>query len=378
MKLRKSPCAKSILETMGGGNDRAIPVIEAIPFSLNDTTAGAENEFQVVVEGNRNNVALPLIIEGSGYYRNILKRIKSGEASGKAIADIEKFLNDITKNVWESSWVRFPRRTLTHFANTIFMNDLMTDKNKPDSSVRSDFHKFLILERNEEMIRIPVSYLLKLALADVIGCRKKNSNFVVKTGNRLLRHFLNDNISPEIFSFNVVPVRIETGMGKSLARETAKRFLLTQLLVMYANDKFLLKERGQKVKIYLSTLPPLSHKLLNESVSDSFYRELFMNPCLSGWDNGESKLHYMHLCHQVLSRSQLNAISKLREAGILANNLVSLPNTSNISLANNGTHISLGSIKLSGYLKDKSSGFNSVHEKYIGDLVIKLGWVFVF
>lgn len=208
MKLRKSPCAKNILETMGGGNGRAIPVIEAIPFSLNDTTAGAENEFQVVVEGNRNNVDLPLIIEGCGYYRNILKRIKSGEASGRAIADIEKFLNDITKNVWESSWVRFPRRTLTHFANTIFMNDLMTDKNKPDSSLRSDFHKFIILERNEEMIRIPVydnerlsvelveKMLLLFEVFEVRnGARFKRFNLLIKKILASLNRFLGGGIA---------------------------------------------------------------------------------------------------------------------------------------------------------------------------------------
>ena len=51
----------------------------------------------------------------------------------------------------------------------------------------------------------------------------------------------------------------------------------------------------------------------------------------------------MHLCHQVLSRSQLNAVAKLREAGIVANDLIVLPSLSNVSLANNGIHISIGS-----------------------------------
>jgi hypothetical protein len=57
-----------------------------------------------------------------------------------------------------------------------------------------------------------------------------------------------------------------------------------------------------------------------------------MNPCLSGWERGEDKYRYMHLCHRVLSRSQFNAVLKLREAGINTSNLVSLPNLSNISL----------------------------------------------
>jgi hypothetical protein len=112
--------------------------------------------------------------------------------------------------------------------------------------------------------------------------------------------------------------------------------------------------------------------MLNSIISDAFYRELFMSPCLSGWFCGETKHRYMVLCHQVLSRSQLKAIKKLKEANIITNNLVTLPNMSNTSLANNGTHISLGSLKLCRCLKDSNSGFRAQDEKYIGDLVIKI------
>jgi hypothetical protein len=73
-----------------------------------------------------------------------------------------------------------------------------------------------------------------------------------------------------------------------------------------------------------------------------------------------------------LSRSQLNAVAKLREAGIINSNLVVLPNLSNISLANNGTHVSLGSLRLLRCLRDKASGFTAAHEKLVGDLVIKI------
>jgi hypothetical protein len=44
-----------------------------------------------------------------------------------------------------------------------------------------------------------------------------------------------------------------------------------------------------------------------------------MGPCLSGWDMGEAQHAYMQLCHQVLSRSQLKTVAKLREAGIIVN-----------------------------------------------------------
>ena len=121
--------------------------------------------------------------------------------------------------------------------------------------------------------------------------------------------------------------------------------------------------------MYMAPNPPFRQKQLNELISDQFYRELFLNPCLSGWQKGEVKKDYMALCHRTLSRSQLNTIAKLKEAGIIINNLVVLPNTSSTSLANNGTHITLGSRVLS-----QSYGGNEgmLVEKYFGDLVIKI------
>ena len=97
-----------------------------------------------------------------------------------------------------------------------------------------------------------------------------------------------------------------------------------------------------------------------------------MSPCLSGWDRGEEKHAYMNLCHQVLSRSSLNSVLKLKEAGILPDNRVYLKGISNISLANNGTHISIGSSKLNALMKSKDTGYGAVYEKYFGDLAIKI------
>jgi hypothetical protein len=187
-----------------------------------------------------------------------------------------------------------------------------------------------------------------------------------------MNHYLNDNTSPETFSFHIVPLVPAAGMGRALARETAKRFLLTQLLTLYANEKFTLRENGQQARIYFAPQPPLRQKELNDLIPDAFYRELFMSPCLSGWNRGEEKFRYMQLCHQVLGRSQLNAVAKLREAGIILNNLVVLPNVSNTSLANNGTHISLGSRILGSRLADPGSGFSAPQEKYLGDLAVKI------
>ena len=55
---------------------------------------------------------------------------------------------------------------------------------------------------------------------------------------------------------------------------------------MYANEKLELASSGQKAMIYFSPHPPVRQKRLSACISDSFYRELFMSPCLSGWDRG--------------------------------------------------------------------------------------------
>jgi hypothetical protein len=238
--------------------------------------------------------------------------------------------------------------------------------------LRSDVHKFIISGNGEDYVRVPISYLLKLALADVIGQRQGLPSLIKRTGYEMMHQFTNDNTSPETSSFHVTRILPGDDLGKKIAHETSRRFLLTQLLMIYANEKFLLKQKGQEAMVFFSPHPPVRQKRLNECISDTFYRELFMSPCLSGWDQGEVKHNYMHLCHEVLSRSQLNAILKLKDAGIILNNLAVLPNVSNISLANNGTHVSLGSIALSRLLQDKASGFTGIHEKYIGDLVVKV------
>ncbi|MDO8142171.1 MAG: hypothetical protein Q6358_11785, partial [Candidatus Brocadiales bacterium] len=54
---------KNILESLGVNSSASERFLESLPFSLNDTTAGSENELQVVVEGTNNNVDLPKIIE---------------------------------------------------------------------------------------------------------------------------------------------------------------------------------------------------------------------------------------------------------------------------------------------------------------------------
>ncbi len=344
-----------------------------LPFSLHDVTAGSESELQAVVCGAQRDVDLPQIIEQSNFFANMMKRAASGEAPRRAVADLERFLADNPSGVWENSWVRFPRRNLSRFALSVLETDLLADKKNPAGGIRADSASFMFRDASgEEMLRLPISYLIKLALADLLGSQQILPDLIRQTGIRLMEHYLNDNTSPETFSFNVVSLTPRNGMGAAIARETAIRFLMTHLLVTYANQAFGIAERGQQAMTYFAPHPPVRQKELNDHVSDSFYRDLFMSPCLSGWDKGEDKFRYMHLCHQVLSRSQLNAVAKLRDAGIILTNLVVLPNLSNVSLANNGTHISIGSRRLTQALADDGSGFNAAHEKHFGDLAIKI------
>jgi len=343
----------------------------SLPFFGSDATTGCENELQVAVGGRREAADLPRAIEQSSYYANIIKRTARGDTSPRLRRNLERYLDDNVEQVWENSWVRFPLSSLHPNAMNILAVDLLANKQNPAGGERSDSARFFVEEGGKRHLRIPISYLLKLALADVLG-EGGGHETVRKTGNRLLTHLLSDNTSPETFSFHVTTMHPHTGYGMALARETAKRFLFTQLLIMYANEKFGLVRLGQKAMLFFSPHPPMRQRALNECISDAFYRKLFMSPCLSGWDEGEAKHQYMILCHQVLSRSHLNAVMKMREAGIITTNLVMLPHTSNISLANNGTHVSMGSRKLGRLLRDPASGFTPRHEKCMGDLVAKI------
>lgn len=365
--------ARKVFTRIGVSFSSREELAASLPFSCGDVTAGSESELQAVVCGAKEDVDLPLIIEQSNFFANLMKRAASGESPRRAVADLERFLADNPSQAWENSWVRFPRRNLSRYALEVFEKDLLADKKNPAAGRRADTGRFMFKDSSgEEMLRLPISYLIKLALADLIGSQHILPDSIRATGIRLLEHYLNDNTSPETFSFNVVSLKPANGMGRAIAKETAIRFLMTQLLVMYANQAFGIAELGQQAMTYFSPQPPVRQKELNDHVSDSFYRELFMSPCLSGWDKGEEKYRYMQLCHQVLSRSQLNAVAKLRDARIILTNLVVLPNLSNVSLANNGTHISIGSNRLTRALADKTSGFTSSHEKLYGDLAIKI------
>jgi hypothetical protein len=339
-------------------------------FTGQDLTAGSETELQAAVSGPKDKVDLPLTIQGSNFYRNLIQRLHRGEAPRSLLNDLEGYLTGNQEGVWENSWVRMPQRLINAFADGVLKRDLLADKSQPELGQRSDTSRFVCHATGESWLRLPVSYLLKLSLAQVLGSRQNAPSLIMETGAKCLQSFSSDNTSPETCSFYVIAGR-ESGLGQAVAKEAALRHLLCQLLTQHAEHSLGLKEAGQRPLVYLAPSPPARQKRLNDCVSDSFYRELFMSPCLSGWDRGEDKHRYMHLCHQVLSRSQLNAVAKLKEAGIITRNLVVLPNTSNTCLANNGIHLSLGSRRLGAALGDPGSGFGPAQEKYLADLVIK-------
>jgi len=293
------PDIDSLTRVLGIRRDSEERFIASLPFSIGDATAGSENELQTIVIGRSESVDLPIFIRSSNFYKNTVKYASTGDTTRHVLTALEHHLSGNTDNIWENSWIRFPRKHLSPYADHILKKDLLADKKIPGSSLRKDTARFFFTQAGEAFIRIPVSYMLKLALADAVG-EDRTHPMIRDTAEKLMDHFLNDNTSPETTSFYPVRLTLEERMGRQAAAETLKRFLLTQLLTQYANKCFHLQENNQKALVYFAPHPLLGQKKLNNLISDAFYRELFMSPCLSGWDRGEDKHRYMNLCHWIL------------------------------------------------------------------------------
>ncbi|HEY6806382.1 MAG TPA: hypothetical protein VI306_22575 [Pyrinomonadaceae bacterium] len=341
--------------------------VHSLPFALADATAGTENELQAVVTGGRSTVDLPVTIERSKYFANIASRIAHGEAPARLRKELHEFLTNNKDQVWENSWVRFPRKSLSPLANGLLEEDL-AGRNRSDAAG----HKFVFETAFGDWVRIPISYLVKLCLVDVVGSKPELPREIIDTAFRLLPNFSNDLTSPETHSFHLIDSAKKPAFGHAIAAEMGTRFLLTHLLTEWANKIINLEAIGQSASVSLAPHPAVRQRELNGCVSDAFYRELFVSPCLSGWANGKEKHEYMLHAHEVTSRSQLNAAVKLREAGIITSNLIVVPTTSSVSLANNGTHLSLGSKLIAAQLKEPNVDFTPQDEKRLGDLVIKI------
>lgn len=340
----------------------------SLPFLPGDGTVGCENEMQTAVGGSRSRVDLPRTIEESNYYANLREHLAEEGCSPHAVSGIERFLENNTDQVWENSWVRIPQRRLNAAAVGVLSEDLCDS----DGKLRSDHGRFFVREGGDNYIRVPTSYLLKLALIQYTGSDKNLPHRIVDAAFGMTGIFTNDNSSPEILSAYVAPLGVAGRVGVDVAEENATRFLLSHLLMLYAEKAMGLGETGQKPMIYFSPHAPVRQAELADHVSDAFYRELYVNPCLSGFDDGEQKGRYMGVCHEVLSRSALHALKGLRDAEIITRNLIVLPQNSTASLANNGVHISLGSKRLTEARTTDISGFGAAEEKYHGDLVIKI------
>jgi len=346
-------------------------LLDALPFGPGDVTAGSEDELQAVVAGTSESCDLPITIRESRFFRNIARRISSGEAPRQTYNELQEFLND-SEGVWENSWIRFPERKLSRHALAVLHADIGLEPCQLAQRRRTDSARYSFDQAGERWVRVPISYALKLALADLAGAQPHMPERMRAKAERLLRHFSNDNTSPETTSFHISTPQTGRTTGEQVARESARRFLFTSLLMSWANQRFGLAENGQRGMVYHAPHPPVRQTGLSSCISDSFYRELFMSPCLSGWEDGQTKADYMHLCHQVLSRSQLNSVAKLREAGIIANNLIVLPSLSNVSLANNGIHVSMGSQSLTRAVAEMDAAGGLAEEKRLGDLAIKI------
>ena len=140
--------------------------VRSMPFVGDDVTAGTENELQTVVKGEVEDVDLPQTLIRSSVYKNIRKRLKNGEISRQAKNTLDDYLFNNKDKVWENSWVRFPYHTLCPFARNVLKQDLKKDKSDAQSPSRSDAKTFFLRHHGESWLRVPVSYLFKLALAD--------------------------------------------------------------------------------------------------------------------------------------------------------------------------------------------------------------------
>ena len=189
---------RSLPSILGIDSSDGKSILSRLPFSPKDITIGTESEYQTAVIGSASDVDLPVYIRESAYYMNLSRRVKSGDTAKRSFYLLEKFLEDNTEQVWENSWVRFPLSRLSTEAHGVFINDLKADKTNPLSGNRPDYDRYFFDKNGVKWIRIPASYVLKLALVDIfsVSLNKNDSSY-----SWILEHFLNDNSSPETFSF---------------------------------------------------------------------------------------------------------------------------------------------------------------------------------
>jgi len=205
--------------------------ISRLPFVGADATGGAEAELQASVQGSRATVDLPLAVSDSDFLANILRRAAVGDTAPRQVHALERFLDANSDQVWDNSWVRFPRLLLGPSAADVFMGDLRADKADGSNRRRGDAEKFLAVERGIEYARIPISYLLKLALADAVAALPERPEAVRKTGRRLLGIRLD---SGDLAYLSIEARRILDEAGLSHAAIVASNDLDEHLIALHA------------------------------------------------------------------------------------------------------------------------------------------------
>ncbi|MFH1091683.1 MAG: hypothetical protein V1742_08935, partial [Pseudomonadota bacterium] len=198
---RTSP--SQVLTRLGIDHTSPERLTASLPFAGEDVTSGCENEFQAVVNGPRQAVDLPLVIQQSNYLKNIIKRHRRGELPRRVIADLEHWLTDNPDGVWENSWVRFPARRLSPLAIKVLERDLLADKSDPAKGRRGDADRFMFHQGGDPYLCVPVSYLLKLALVEAVGAQDQVPELIRSEGLKYSEHFSCDNTSPETNSFHL-------------------------------------------------------------------------------------------------------------------------------------------------------------------------------
>ncbi len=315
------------------------------PFAATDVTAGTETELATSVSGAADTVDLARALQDSPHAASL---------TGAARAALDAWLEANADAVWEHSWLRVARRRLHPHSRALLERDL---------AGRSDRAEF---EPDADTLRLPASYVLRLALVDALAGLDLPAALVPVVA-RLPECLVNDNTAPEVLSTHIVGGRGPGGLGAAVARENAQRFLLVQLLAAYANQRFGLDDSGQRLSVYGAPNPPPRLRQLSRLVPADFYRELFMNPCLAGFADGVAKRDYMRLCHATLSRSRQHAHARLIGAGVTGAKVVERL-VCDTSLLNNGVHLSLGS----NHLSTAFAAGGAAAEKYLGDLVAKI------
>jgi len=317
-----------------------------LPFGCGDVTAGTENELSTAVLGGPADVDFSETLRGLG---GAFPRSPS----------IASWLG-AHGGLWHHSWLRI---------SLCLLHPRTLARLDAEISPRADRRRYFVRDRHGDRARLPASYVLRLALLDAMDDAILARLPALGTATEhAMRCFFGDNTAPEIVSTYIAADTTERTIGAEVARENALRFLLIQAVAAWSNARFGLHRTGQHLEIHAAPNPPERLRDFAQAVPAEVYRRLLLNPCLSGFEDGEGKAVYMRRCHETVSRSRHAAAAALRRIGVGLPRPV-VPMVCDTSLLNNGVHVSLGSDRLTGFARETSAG--AIAEKWYGDLVSK-------